>query len=183
MIGHVEYWGCPVFNEESLLKGNPEMAALAGVYRKVGEWDIAEADAWKLVCFTLAEAGGAIVRSSRDNTFPRSAHRVCPEFAGSDDLEQQLVLLLRCIPATPDKMGQVLGNVSLLDRAHWIARLPLRTMISDAYFCSVPTGRRLARALTIDATRSMAAADSTDVPPNFMTIISRAFPPSASAPR
>src|SRR5512138_466250 len=33
------------------------------------------------------------------------------------------------------------------------------------------TGRRSIRALTIEATRSMAAADSTDVPPNFITII------------
>src|SRR5260370_29063850 len=33
------------------------------------------------------------------------------------------------------------------------------------------TGLRSALALTIDATRSMAAADSTEVPPNFMTII------------
>ena len=34
---------------------------------------------------------------------------------------------------------------------------------------------------TMPATRSMAAADSTEVPPNFMTIISRASLPSASA--
>src|SRR5512143_2294657 len=34
------------------------------------------------------------------------------------------------------------------------------------------TGRRASRAFTMDATRSRAAADSTDVPPNFMTIIS-----------
>ena len=38
-----------------------------------------------------------------------------------------------------------------------------------------------ARALTMPATRSMAAADSTDVPPNFITIISPASLPSASA--
>ena len=36
-------------------------------------------------------------------------------------------------------------------------------------------------ALTMPATRSMAAADSTEVPPNFMTIISRASLPNASA--
>ena len=33
------------------------------------------------------------------------------------------------------------------------------------------TGRRATRALTIEATRSMADADSTDVPPNFITIM------------
>src|SRR5690349_15944362 len=33
------------------------------------------------------------------------------------------------------------------------------------------TGLRAAPALTMDATRSMAAADSTEVPPNFITII------------
>src|SRR5579864_9056602 len=33
------------------------------------------------------------------------------------------------------------------------------------------TGLRAALALTMDATRSMAAADSTEVPPNFITII------------
>src|SRR2546427_2430860 len=33
------------------------------------------------------------------------------------------------------------------------------------------TGRRAARARTIAATRSMAVADSTEVPPNFITII------------
>ena len=32
------------------------------------------------------------------------------------------------------------------------------------------TGFRSARARTMDATRSMAAADSTEVPPNFITI-------------
>jgi hypothetical protein len=32
-------------------------------------------------------------------------------------------------------------------------------------------GRRSIRALTIAATRSMADADSTDVPPNFITIM------------
>src|SRR5579872_6530568 len=33
------------------------------------------------------------------------------------------------------------------------------------------TGLRSTRALTIPATRSMAAADSTEVPPNFITIM------------
>src|ERR1019366_2066272 len=43
------------------------------------------------------------------------------------------------------------------------------------------TGRRAWRARTMPATRVMAAADSTDVPPNFMTIMSRASLPNASA--
>ena len=43
------------------------------------------------------------------------------------------------------------------------------------------TGRRASRARTMPATRSMAAALSTEVPPNFMTIISRASLPNASA--
>jgi hypothetical protein len=38
-------------------------------------------------------------------------------------------------------------------------------------------------AFTMEATLPMATADSTDVPPNFMTIISRAAPPSTSARR
>src|SRR2546423_1181247 len=41
-------------------------------------------------------------------------------------------------------------------------------------------GFRSTRARTIDATRSMAAADSTDVPPNFITIIGR--PPRKIGP-
>src|ERR1035438_3601554 len=41
-----------------------------------------------------------------------------------------------------------------------------------------PAEDAIARAFTMDATRSMAAADSTDVPPNFITIISRAALPS-----
>ena len=41
------------------------------------------------------------------------------------------------------------------------------------------TGRRSTRASTMEATRSMAAADSTDVPPNFITIIAN---PAYSSP-
>ena len=70
--------------------------------------------------FDAGEAGPRTkTRSPRDNTSARRAGWVSPEFARSDDLEQQLVLFFRHFLASADKVGQVLGNASLLDRAHW----------------------------------------------------------------
>src|ERR1035441_10190948 len=61
----------------------------------------------------------------------------------------------------------------------YCSRLPpiAAAAISSSLFVVFPiaetttTGRRASRARTMPATRVMAAADSTEVPPNFMTII------------
>jgi hypothetical protein len=83
------------------------------VYFKIGKWNVAKADAGKVIRLTLAEAGGAEVRASRDNTSTWRAVRVGSEFTRPEDCEQQPVLLFLRFAFT-DKVGKFLGHISLL---------------------------------------------------------------------